>query len=114
MGDVFPTSSLTIQGALAEIDGLATCIAMVRLIELIRENLFFLAALGACANKRLQMLMAFEAWAVLRCGHNLLLLGADRFCGSRLPQPVQPFNRHRENEFYLILGSLPLPAQSGV
>jgi hypothetical protein len=73
MGDELPLSSLTIQGALAEIDGFAACLAMMGLTELIREDLFFLAAFGACANKRFQMFMAFEAWAVLRCGHELLL-----------------------------------------
>jgi hypothetical protein len=35
MGDELPLSSLAIQCALAEIDGLAACLAKMRLIELI-------------------------------------------------------------------------------
>jgi hypothetical protein len=58
---------------LAEIDGLAACIANMILFEFIRENLFLLTAFGACADERLQMLMAFKAWTVLGCGHSLLL-----------------------------------------
>jgi hypothetical protein len=73
MGNKSINSSLAIQRALTEIDGLAACIAAMGLIELIREDLFLLPAFGAGANKRLQVFMAFETWAVLRGRHILLL-----------------------------------------
>jgi len=73
MGNKSPISGLSIQRALAEIDGLTACIATMGFFKLIGENLFLLPAFGTGANKRLQVLMTFETWTVLRCGHNLLL-----------------------------------------
>jgi hypothetical protein len=104
-------SSLAIQCALAEIDGLAACLAEMGLFELIRENLFLLPAFGACANKRFQMFMTFKTWAVLRCGHKLLLWArtGPAVAGRRKTCPAATGNC-----FYFILGSLPSPAQSGV
>jgi hypothetical protein len=66
-------SGLAVQSTLGKINRLATSRASVGLIEFIRKNFFLLAACGACANKRLQMFVAFKSRAMLRSCHDILL-----------------------------------------
>jgi hypothetical protein len=63
-----------IQGALAEVDGLAALSASMILVEFVGEDLFAFATLGAFADKRFQVFERLIAGAMLGCGHNSLLL----------------------------------------
>jgi hypothetical protein len=90
MGNKSAISGLAIQCALAEIDGLSTCLAMMGLMELIREDLLLLPTFGACANKRLQVFMTFKTWAMLWCGHKLLLRPRAGFAVAAKPARPSP------------------------
>jgi hypothetical protein len=63
-----------IEGAFCKINRLAALGASVRLVELIREDLFFLPAFRALAGKRLESFKLFKTGAVLRRSHSSLLL----------------------------------------
>jgi hypothetical protein len=56
-------------GAAVEINFLATFLARMGLVELVREDLLFLAALRAFAGKGFQGFELLVSGAVLRCGH---------------------------------------------
>jgi hypothetical protein len=61
------------QGALGEVYLLPATLAEMILVKLIGENFRFLAAVGAFADKRLQVPHLFKSRAMLRRGHKLLL-----------------------------------------
>jgi len=61
------------QGALGEVDLLPATLAEMFLVKLIGENFRFFAAIGAFADKRLQVPHLFKSRAMLGCGHKLLL-----------------------------------------
>lgn len=67
-------SGLTIYGALLKVDGLFAITTKVFFVEFIGKNFFFRSALRAFTGKRFQMSVAFEARAMLGCGHDFLLL----------------------------------------
>jgi hypothetical protein len=73
------------QGAAGEIDGLAAIGTSMRFVEFVGENLFALAALGALADKGLQVLKTLETGTMLRGrSHKSLLFIPDRFVGLSL------------------------------
>jgi hypothetical protein len=61
------------QGALGEVYLLPATLAKMILVKLIGENFRFPAAIGAFADKRLQIPHLFKPRAMLRRGHKLLL-----------------------------------------
>jgi hypothetical protein len=61
------------QGALGEVDLLPATLAEMILVKLIGENFRFLAAIGAIADKRLQVPHLFKSRAMLGRCHKLLL-----------------------------------------
>ena len=67
------TFGLTRKFALGKIDRFAAAFAVARFVEFIRKNFDFFAALGAFAGKRFQISKVFEARAMLRCRHEVLL-----------------------------------------
>jgi hypothetical protein len=110
-----------VQGALREIDRLTALFATVLLVELVRENFFCGAALGTFAGERFKTFVALEPGAMLGGCHGsapffvwgALWLQSRHFTkvrrGMRADQGGKACRRH-----YLIRGSLPPPAQSGV
>jgi hypothetical protein len=70
---VFVRSGFAAQCALLKINLLTAGRTTMGLIEFIREDLFFLAASWAFADKGFEVLMAFKSRAMLGCGHGNLL-----------------------------------------
>jgi hypothetical protein len=60
-----------VQGALGEVDFLLAALADVFLFELIGEDFLFQSAVGAFADKRLQVFLGLKSGAMHGCGHDL-------------------------------------------
>jgi hypothetical protein len=66
-------SGFPIKFALRKIDLFTAAAAFMGFVKFVRENLFLRTAMGASADKRLQVLVVFKARAMLWCGHKPLL-----------------------------------------